>query len=106
MSLWSWLMEVAEPDPENYFGVGPFKPLPKDHPFQRAAFLHDWAFNRARAGDDSLSLADEDAKLFWRLVMLAYDRKNPAKSCELFLDICKYWPIARKCGGLFWSGKK
>ena len=26
---------------KNCFGVGVFKPLPEDHPFQRAALLHD-----------------------------------------------------------------
>jgi hypothetical protein len=104
MSIWSWLMNQTEADSENYFGAGPFKPLPKDHPFQRAAFLHDWQFERSHEGKAEESLAECDEKLFWRMALLAHNQTNPKVRCELMLDICRYWPIARRTGWLFWEG--
>jgi len=103
MSFFSWLMGKVESDPQNYFGVGPFKPLPRNHPFQRAAFLHDWAAERSHAGKPDCSLDESDERFFWRMALLAHGQIDPKKRCELMMDICKYWPIARACGPLFYT---
>jgi hypothetical protein len=106
MNILSKLMNYFEGDPRDYFGVGPFKPLPVDHPFQRAAFLHDYAFDCSHAGKEEESRASADEKLFWRMTLLAHNQIDPKKRCELMMDICEYWPLARKLGGFFWEGKE
>lgn len=106
MSFFSKLMSIFEGDEKNYFGIGPFKPLPSDHPFQRAAFLHDWSFERAHAGESEETLAEADEKLFWRMALLAHKQTDPQERCKLMMQICRYWPIARRTGGLFWEGEE
>ena len=105
-SWFSKILTYLDPKPDNYFGMGPFKPLANDHPFQRAAFIHDWEFDRSHVGEQPKPLAEVDSDLFWRLCLLARAERDPHTQCQLMLDICKYWPIARAMGRFAWSGKE
>jgi hypothetical protein len=102
MSWLSRMFERFDPQPENHFGVGFLKPLPEDHPFQQAAVLHDWAYTAK--GKEGMSRDEADADLFWRMALLAHNQQNPEKRCELMLDICRFWPMVKRFGWIFFEG--
>jgi hypothetical protein len=93
---------------DNCFGYWAFKPLPTEHPFQRAAVLHDYEFDQAHKlkKDYPKSRAEVDWDLFYRLVLLAKSETNPDKQCDRAMTICRYWPLAREYGNLYWEGKE
>lgn len=86
-------------------GVGVFS-LPEDHPFTRACALHDYDFDLAHAGKAEKTRAQADKELFWRWALIANNRTDADEACELMEDVCKYWPLARRYGKLFWEGKE
>lgn len=86
-------------------GVGPFS-LPVDHPFTRACALHDYDFDQAHAGTPEKTRAEADKQLFWRWALIANNAPTAEESCNLMRDICKYWPLARDFGGIWWEGKE
>ena len=92
---------------DNQFGVWVFKPLPSSDEFQRAAALHDKAFDEAaRLGKEyEHTRAEEDWNLFYRLVLLAHAEAEPHRRCDRAATICRYWPLAREFGHIWWEGR-
>ena len=97
------LNRILPEDKEVGCGYGPFK-LSRDHPFTPACNLHDWEFDRANAGDADKPLAQVDWDLFYRWVLIAKAQKDPEHRAALALEICRYWPLARKVGAYLWDG--
>jgi hypothetical protein len=95
-------------DPDNCFGVAPFLPLPTNDEFQRAAALHDKAFDEAeRLGKKyEHTRAEEDWNLFYRLVLLAHAETDAHRRCDRAETICRYWPLAREFGHIWWEGRE
>lgn len=94
------ILNALPQDPDDSAGWGPFK-LPPEHPFHRAARLHDIAFRNSATGTDRLS--EQDWLLFWRFVMLARAEPDPIQRCHLAMDACRYWPLARHFGRYLWD---
>lgn len=96
-------------DTEDRAGVGPFS-LPSEHPFNRAAKVHDFYFTAARDYEkqgkplSSLTLGEADMRLFRAWVATIYAETHPARQLSLMLDLCAYFPAARKVGRYFWRG--
>lgn len=90
----------------NCFGVWIFKPLPTNDPFQRASALHDWEFDQAHKYKKKYprNRAEVDFDLFYRLVLLAKAETDPQRRCDRAVTACRYWPLAREFGHLFWEG--
>ena len=104
MSLFTRLLKKVLPrDSSNDCGYGPFK-LPSNHPFTRACNLHDFEFDNAELSGKSL--AQVDWELFNRWALITGAEEDPLKKCKLAMDICAYWPLARKFGGLLWDGNE
>lgn len=105
----SWLTKaiasLLPEDKECTCGYGPFK-LPADHPFTPACRIHDWEFVEAHKGTPDKRLAEVDADLFWRWVLIARKQPTPEKQIELYEDAIKYWPLARRFGVFLWEGKE
>lgn len=101
----SWFTKLFGRDKCDRCGVGVFS-LPTDHPFTRACRLHDYEFDQAHAGQNNKTRAEVDAELFHRWALIAKNTSTTKmQECDLLLDICRYWPLARKLGHLFWDGK-
>lgn len=98
-------------DNEDRAGVGPFS-LPLDHPFTRAAAVHDFYFVEARNFEakgrtlDMVTLQEADEKLFRAFARVAMNAPTLEERLELMLDVCVYWPAARKVGLWLWQGPK
>lgn len=102
MSFWSKILgKIFPQDSSDDCGVGPFK-LPHNHPFTRACELHDFEFVESAHSGKRLSEVDWD--LFYRWTLIAQAEMDPLKRCKLAEEICYYWPLARRFGGLFWDG--
>lgn len=96
-----WFLNLLPVDESDDAGWGPFK-LPPEHPFHRAARLHDISFRNS--GSNTERLSEADWLLFWRFVMLARAEPDPIQRCHLAMDACKYWPLARHFGRYLWDG--
>jgi hypothetical protein len=89
-------------------GVGAFS-LDKNHPFTPACALHDYEFDLAHDGTNPKPRTLVDSDLLWRWILIARAASTPEKQCELMMDACEFWPLARKFGGIWWEdddGKK
>lgn len=91
---------------DNCFGYWVFKPLPTNDPFQQAAALHDYDFDQAHKLKKSYekTRAQADWDLFYRLVLIAKSEGDADKRCDRAMTICRYWPLAREYGHLWWEG--
>lgn len=101
MNPLKWILNLLPTDESDTAGWGPFK-LDPEHPFQRAARLHDISFRNSATSGERLS--EVDWQLFWRFAMIARAEQDPIKRCRLANDICKYWPLARSFGRYLYDG--
>jgi len=98
-------------DTEDRAGLGPFS-LPPEHPFTRFARVHDFYFVEAREwlskGQplDAQTLEITDLKLFRGWVACIYAEPDIEVQIELAMDLCAYWPAARKVGPFLWQGPR
>lgn len=107
MSLFGRLLRTLIPeDTERGCGYGLLK-LPLDHPFNRACDLHDFDFGGAHKEGEAYEKSKDqtDFELAYRWMLIARAEPDPVRRCELIMDICKYWPLARYGGSLMWDGK-
>lgn len=78
--------------------------LPEDHPFTRACILHDYEFGLSHEGKAEKTKDEADIDLFYRFALLAKAASTSEEKVKLLMDICKYWPLGREVGRLFWEG--
>lgn len=97
------LSRIIPRDTERAAGYGIFK-LPDGHWMHRAAGLHDDAFDYASQNDESLH--EVDWMLFYRWVLQVNTNPNYEERCNMALEICRYWPLARYFGRFMWDGKQ
>jgi hypothetical protein len=102
MNPLKWLINLFPPEADDSAGMGPFRlPSPRCDWMQRAARLHDYEFENASANGKRLS--EVDADLFWRWAIEAHAQVDTMKRCQMYGDICRYWPIARAVGRYAWD---
>lgn len=97
------LRKILPVDSSDDCGYGPFK-LGPDHEFTPACRLHDHDFKLAHEQKAEKSIDQADADLFWRWALIAHNQSNAQKRCELMMEICKLWPLARAGGVILWDG--
>ena len=68
---------------------------------QRAANLHDWDYDTGPK--EGKRLSQVDAELFKRWSLEALSCEDPMDACHRIMDVCRYWPIARRAGHLLYG---
>lgn len=102
MNPLKWLINLFPAEDNDTAGWGPFRlPSPRCDWMQRAAKLHDYEFSHAEANGKRLSTVD--AELFWRWCLEAHAEVDAMRRCQMFSDICTYWPYARAVGRYLWD---
>ncbi len=110
-----WIVTTASKifgsDAEDRAGVGPFS-LPMEHPFTRAARVHDFYFTEVRRLKelglplDEYNLMDTDMKLFRAWVAIIYAQESVEDQIGLAVDLCAFYPAALKVGLFLFQGPK
>lgn len=104
MSLKNWILSQFLPeDTDDTCGYGQFK-LPEGHPFTPACRIHDDEFNNAATSGKGLHEVDWNLLAAWFHV--CEQEPDYFKRCDLALQMCEYWPLARRFGNVLWNLRK
>jgi len=109
MNPLKWFVNLWKPETDNSAGVGPFRLGPEYDWMQIVWNIHDYDYGESdpRVTPETpvpeTRRSESDWGAFHRLYLIASKEPDPIRRCQMAMQICKIWPIARRGGLYFWG---